>query len=247
MLTDWDPSPVKQKKLPALEVPPIVGVLPFNGAHNPLTRSNTARRVSMAIPTPATNGVPQLFHFDGEREMAVALEALLSPDLFRLEVQLPKIFFEDPKKKNFQRKYSGHFFDLRLTFSDGYRRAVYVKNGTSLAKTCTQEEIGAIFEATPPSFADDLIVVNGDHYTQAYRDNLRRIFHISQSLNRASDRHVEEVARRGGYWYISDLTAMCHVEPVLAWRSVMRLIGQRVLITDWYSVINTHSRVWLNG
>jgi hypothetical protein len=198
MPTDWDPSPVKQKKLPALMVPPIVGVLPFNGAHNPLTRSNTARRVSMVIPTPATNGVPQLFHFDGEREMAVALEALLSPDLFRLEVQLPKIFFEDPNKKNSKKKYSGHFFDLRLTFADGHRRAVYVKNGASLAKTHTQEEIAAIFKATPPSFADDLIVVNGDHYTQAYRDNLRRIFHISQGLDRDADPHVEEVALRGG-------------------------------------------------
>ena len=48
---DWDPTPEGTKKLPALVVPPIPGVLPFEGAHNPLTRSNTARRVSMVIPT----------------------------------------------------------------------------------------------------------------------------------------------------------------------------------------------------
>ena len=116
---DWYPTPEGTKELPALVVPPIPGVLPFEGAHNPLTRSNTARRVSMVIPTPATKGVPQVYHFDGEREMAVALEALLSPGLFRLEVQLPKIYFDFPKGKYKRKNWPGHHFDLRLTFSDG--------------------------------------------------------------------------------------------------------------------------------
>ena len=173
-----DYSPIKTEKLPELVVPPIRDVLPFEGSHNPMTRSNTARRVSMTIPTPATDGKRQVYHFDGEREAAVALEALLSPDLFRLEVQLPKIYFDLPQGYNKRKKPRGHHFDLRLTFNDGYKRAVYVKNATSLARRKTQDEFAAICEATPQSFADDVIVVNGDHYTMAYRDNLYRLFYL---------------------------------------------------------------------
>lgn len=244
---DWDPTPEGTKKLPALVVPPIPGVLPFEGAHNPLTRSNTARRVSMVIPTPATKGVPQVYHFDGEREMAVALEALLSPSLFRLEVQLPKIYFDFPKGKHKRKNWPGHHFDLRLTFSDGHKRAVYVKNGTSLATRKTQDEITAICEATPQSFADDVIIVNGDHYTMAYRDNLRRLFYLNGKTNTAADRLVENVACNANYWYVSDLTRQCDLAPRDAWQSVMRLIGQRVLGANWYNVINVHSKVWLNA
>lgn len=158
-----DPGAEKTEKLPALVVPPVFGVLPFTGSLNPLTRSNTAHRISMTIPTPATEGVRKIFHFDGEREMAVALEALLHPDLYNLEVQLPGISYQVPGKKK-----QTHFFDIRLTFRDGYRRAVYVKNGSTLARREAQDEIDAIFRAVPEEFADDLIVVNGDYYTRPY-------------------------------------------------------------------------------
>jgi hypothetical protein len=76
---DWvgEDTPPK-KKLPALDVGPFHGVLPFEGARNPLTRSNTAKRISAAIATPRTGGVRQVYHFDGEAEFYVAVEALLS-------------------------------------------------------------------------------------------------------------------------------------------------------------------------
>ena len=72
---DWDPTPEGTKKLPALVVPPIPGVLPCEGAHNPLTRSNTARRVSMVIPTPVLgeNGwkiVSKIWHLERTVEIA---------------------------------------------------------------------------------------------------------------------------------------------------------------------------------
>lgn len=51
-----DPGAEKTEKLPALVVPPVFGVLPFTGSLNPLTRSNTAHRISMTIPTHATEG-----------------------------------------------------------------------------------------------------------------------------------------------------------------------------------------------
>lgn len=61
--------------------------------------------------------------------MAVGLEAHLSPELYHLEVQLPPIEYRGRNGR--LRK---HSFDLRITFRDQFRRAVFVRNGTSLKK-----------------------------------------------------------------------------------------------------------------
>lgn len=53
----------------------------------------------MSIITRAAKGVPKDYHFDGEREMGAALAALLSPDLFAFEVQLPMIRCDFPVGK----------------------------------------------------------------------------------------------------------------------------------------------------
>lgn len=44
---------------------------------------------------------------------------------------------------------------------------------------------------------------------------------------------------------MKDLVAQCDLAPAKAWQSAMRLIARRVLAADWYSVINVHSRIWL--
>ena len=154
-------SQPETEPLPALRVAPVYGVLPFAGHRNPLTRSNTARKVSTVFATAATGWVPQVYHFDSEGEFAVALEAVLDPDLYGLEVQLPPIAYRRGRSQT-KRKHHG---DMRLTFSDGYRRMVYVKNGNSLAKRETQDEIDDIFNWIPQDFADDAIVVNTDSHT----------------------------------------------------------------------------------
>lgn len=73
---DWlQDQPAPKKEQPALVVAPIHGVLPYAGALNPLTRSDTAKRVSVAIATLMTGGIRQVYHFDGEFEYAVALSS----------------------------------------------------------------------------------------------------------------------------------------------------------------------------
>lgn len=242
MPMDWDPTPVKTKKRPALKVPAPFGVRPFKGARNPQTRSNSAHRVSFAIATPATNYVRQIYHFDAEGEFSVALEAVLDPDLHALEVQLPAIRY--PWKHN-KKGYRDHYFDFRLTFNDGYRRAVYVKNGTGLKSKTTWEEIDAIISVVSEDFADDVIVVNADHYTRAYRDNLRRIWYLAQDDRPEDDAIVEAAAHNTNYWLLSDLISQCSIPPADAWQASMRLIARGVLGADWHSVITVHSRIWL--
>ncbi|AZB65613.1 hypothetical protein EBL87_17940 [Cereibacter sphaeroides] len=231
----------KKRNEAPLDVAPIHGVLPFAGARNPLTRSNTARRVSFAAATPATGGVPQVYHFESEAESVVAIEALLHPDLHGLEVQLPPIPFRCRRSGRTRE----HHFDLRLTYRDGHRRAVFVRNGWSLGKRATQDEIDDIFTAIPEGFADDAVVVNADDYSRAYRDNLRRIWHLSRNPDPAADAHVEAVARAANYWLMKDLVAQCDLPPAAAWQSAMRLIGRRILRADWHAAITLHSRIGL--
>ena len=241
---DWlQDQPAPKKKQAALLVAPIHGVLPYAGDRNPLMRSDTVKRVSTALATPMTGGIRQVYHFDGESEYAVALDALRSPELYGLEVQLPPLSFYCRQK----RKVRTHRFDLRLTFRDGYRRAVFVRNATSLAKRETQDEIDDIFAAVTEDFADDAMVVCTDDYTRAYRDNLRRIWDYLQVKDDEADATVEDAARTSSYWYLSDLIANCDVEPWRGYQAALRLIGQNVLWTDMHGVIDYPSRVVLNA
>lgn len=240
---DWEPTVIATAKLPALKVDPIHGVLPFAGARNPLTRSNTARRVSMAIATPATYGVPQVYHFESEGESAVAIDALLSPDLHALEGQLPAIHYWSRAAG----KERPHHFDLRVTFRDGFRRAFFIRHGASLARGDTQAEIADIFAAVTPTFADHCVVVNTDAYTRAYRDNLRRVWFVWNNGDQEADAEVERAAHGGGYRSLGDLIARSDIEPARAYAAALRLIGRKVLRADWNAVITYHARVELHG
>lgn len=237
---DWDTSLGEQEKRPALQISPIRGVLPFDGHRNPLTRSSTAHRVSMTLATPATRGQRKVYHFDGQREMAVALEAMLSPELHGLEVQLPPVKYISPTGKE-----RSHSFDLRITFQGGHRRAVFVRNGKSLSRPEAQAEISAISKAVPQSFADDMVVVNGDQYTRCYRDNLLRIWNATKSPDKDLDNYVLERARETSFWLISDLVAACDCSKGSAFNAIQRLIGRGLLCVNLQAVISQNARIWL--
>lgn len=236
----WDPTPHKLPKQPPLEINPIHGVLPFAGSRNPLTRSNTARRVSMTLSTPHLNGMQQVFLFESELESVVALEVMLSPEFYHLEVQLAPIFYhthlEKPPK---------HHFDLRISFRDGHRRLVFVRNAKSLQHQNTADEIAAVYAAIPPHLGDSFVVASGGHYSRARRDNLRRIWDLSQDTDPDADLYVLEMARYRPYGLAKDLVSVCHDLPRSdAMHSIYRLIGQNLLTADWDAAINQYSRVW---
>lgn len=230
-------------KEPALQVAPIHGVLPYDGYRNPMTRSTVSSRVSATFALPATNGVPKVFHFESKSEFAVALDALLDPSVFGLEVQLPPVRYWCRTSQ----KRRSHHFDMRLTFDDGLRRAVFVRNGDSLSKRKTQDEIEDIFNAIPEDFADEAIVVNGDHFTRAYRDNLRRIWEVSAVEDADADERLEEAARTTNYWLLQDLIKKSDLTSPRGFGAALRLLGRRILCADWHAVIGVHSRIELNA
>ena len=236
----WDPTPPRLERQPALEVHPIHGVLPFTGSRNPLTRSNTARRVSMTFSTPHLNGVQKVFLFESELESAVALEVMLSPDFYHLEVQLPPIFYSTHKDKPPQ-----HYFDLRVTFRDGHRRLLFVRDGESLRHQNTANDIAAIYAAIPAHLGDSLVVASGEHYSRARRDNLHKIWDLSQDVDLKADLYVLEAARTRTYRLAKDLVSVCRDLPrSVAMHSIYRLIGQNLLTANWDATINKYSRVW---
>ncbi len=91
------------------------------------------------------------------------------------------------------------------------------------------------------------MVVNADHYSRPYCDNLRRIWYLNRNRDQSADAHVEAVARAGNYWLLKDLVAQCDLLPATAWQAAMRLIGRRILWADWHAVINLQSRVQFAG
>ncbi|MBT0780840.1 hypothetical protein [Paracoccus sp. pheM1] len=236
----WDPTPPRLEKQPPLEIHPIHGVLPFAGSRNPLTRSNTARRVSMTFSTPHLNGAQQVFLFESELESAVALEVMLSPDFYHLEVQLPPIFYNTHLEKP-----PRHHFDLRVTFRDGHRRLFFVRNAESLRHQNTTDEIAAIYAAIPAHLGDSFVVASGEHYSRARRDNLRKIWDLSQDIDPDADLYVLEAARTRPYSLAKELVSACHDLPrSVAMHSIYRLIGQNLLTANWDATINKYSRVW---
>ncbi len=237
---DWDTSLVKTAKQPPLQLGPIPGVLPYQGYRSPLSRSNTAHRISMALPTPATNGVPQVYHFESAREMAVAIEALLIPEFYKLEVQLPPIPYVNHRGKR-----SNHSFDLRITYRCGFREAVFVRNGTSLLRPETRADIEAIFEAAPANFADKKVVINGDGYTRAYRDNLLLVWEATKTPDEEFDKLVLDKARQTSFWDIKGLMAACDHECSRVFDAILRLIGRKKLGTNWHTAMSINNRVWV--
>ena len=110
----------------------------------------------------------------------------------------------------------------------------------------TQDEIDAIEAALPEWLADDMIVVNGDDYIRPYRSNLFRFWNARQVCDDVADAHLEEKAQTCSYWLLKELTAKCDMAPDRMFQAAKRLVSRKVLGTDWYSVFNENSRVWLN-
>ena len=238
---EWDPTPPKLPKQPALVIPAIHGVRAFSGARNPLTRSNTARRVSMTFTTPHLDGDRQVFVFESDLESVVALEALLAPNFYHIEVQLPPVEYLSPST----RRMRSHHYDHRITFRDGHRRAIFARNASSLARHETREEVRALVRATPPNFADDVVIVSSTDYSRARRDNLRRVWLSSQVEDAEAERHVLEAIECRRCHLVDDLVRQCDLARPRAMDAILRLVGRGMLEANWDQLINKLSKVWL--
>lgn len=81
----------------------------------------------MPYRTPANNWVPKVGIAESAAEAAVALQFLMSPDMYDLHFQPLLVYFEDEKGGMVP-----YHHDLLLTFRCGYRRLIFVKFEESL-------------------------------------------------------------------------------------------------------------------
>jgi hypothetical protein len=235
----WDPTPPSLPKQPALAIDPILGVKPWSGARNPLTRSDYARRVSMTAVTPASAGERIVLLFESNAEYGAALETLLLPDFHNIEAQVQPIDYLHPTGE-----WRQHYYDLLVTLRCGKRIAYYVKAGSRLRHRDVQEEYLAICEYTPHSLCDEIKVVSSARYTRDAISNLQMIWNLLQRPDPSLDRHVLDVAKSEVYWDIRGLLSYCNLStPAMGWQSVMRLIGKGLIEADIYNRISHYTRI----
>lgn len=219
----------------------IEGVLPFEGKRNPTAVSSTSYKAAFQYKTAANKWKPRLGLAESGAELAVAEEILVSSNLWDLEFQPVTIPYTDPNgvRRN-------HTIDLRQTFLSGRQRLIFVRNRSSLEKPFVQAEIECIRFAARREFGHQLIVVDGDSYTKARRDNLRRMHRlIAFQPDQIADDLVEEaVARLTTLWRMSDLTRVMDLEPSRVFQSCLRLIARKKLGADMNGVISHNSRIW---
>jgi hypothetical protein len=187
----WNYSIPKLPRARAIDLAGIPGVLPFDGVRNPSGRSSTSQKVLLTYRTLANDWRPKVGFAESTAEAAVGFEAVMSPMTYDLSFQPLEIHFRDDE--GVMRSYT---HDILITFRNGHRRLVFVRNEESLKKPRTARQIRAIAAATPKRAADDMIVVNANDYTRQRRENLMRMHHF---VFHRTVRRTKRSSRRRGH------------------------------------------------
>ena len=231
-------SPAKLAKAPMIKLDDIHGVLPFDGVRNPGSRSSTSHRVWLTYKTPANNWKPQVGVCESAAEAAVSMDALIAPDTYDVKFQPLTVSFR------FDGKAREYTHDLLITLRNGYRRLVFVRNQASLEKPKTWREIAAISKATPPSAANDMIVVSAADYSRQRRENLFRMHEfIQQNDQEADDFTLSAIEGMKSIWQMKDIFPYVDLPQKRVFRACYRLIARKKLIANLDHVIHETSRV----
>lgn len=235
----WLYAPKKLPKMNAIELGEIYGVLPFDGVRNPSSRSNSSHKVFIPYRTAANNRAPKVGIAESAAEAAVAVQYLMSEDVYDLQFQPLEVAFTDTEGRS--RHYT---HDLLVTFRSGHRRLVFVRNESSLKKPQTTRDIHAIIAATPKDAADDLIVVNANDYTRQRRENLYRMHHWMSYEDEEADTVVLEAARRlQTLYYMKDLFPCVQIAQPRAFQACYRLIARGLIHANLDHVLWEYSRI----
>lgn len=235
---EWDYTPYKTPKAPNIKLGDIHGVLPFDGVRNPGARSATSHKVWFPYQTPANQWKPKVAICESAAEAAVALDALITSNLHDISFQPLTVHFELNGKR---RQYT---HDLLLTFSNGYRRLLFVRNDASLEKPKMQREIRTIADMTPRHAANDLKVVNALDFPRQRRENLFRMLTLLQDPDPEADDLVLATARSlNTLWLMKDLFSEVDLPQKRVFRACYRLVARRQFIADLNNVLWESSRV----
>lgn len=239
---DWNPSIPKLPKAPLLHVGPIHGVLPFDGVRNPSARSAVSHKVFMTYMTAANDWQPKVGICESGAEAAVALEALVAPNVHDVRFQPVTVSYTNEEGRQ-----SRYTHDLLITFTNGHSRLIFVRNEASLVKPRTARNIRRIIAASMNA-ADDLLVVNASNYTRQRRENLYRMFRFVFEPDPEADEITLHVARKlTSLWVMRDLFPAAPIEQRRVFRSCYRLVARRQLHANLDHVFWEHSKIEVAG
>lgn len=239
----WNHSPPKLPKASKIVLPSIFGVLPFDGVRNPGSRSAVSHHVWFTYRTEANQWKPKVGITESAAEFAVGLEGLLDPETYDIRFQPCAVgYYSEEEKREVP-----YTHDFLITLRNGHRRLVFVRYRASLEKEKAWRHIDRIAAATlKKKIADDMIVSDADTYTRQRRENLFRMWKISEHRDPEADEQVLEAANRcRTLWFMRDLFPLVNLPQSRVFKACYRLIAQKKLQADWDNVIWEHSRVWV--
>lgn len=235
----WNTSIPKLPKAPPIKLEEIHGVLPFDGVRNPSSRSSYSHKIFLTYKTEANGWRPKVGIAESAAEAAVAFQSLISPNLYDLRFQPETVCYvdEDGMRRNYTH-------DLLLTFRNGHRRLVFVRNEASLEKHKTRRQIEAIVKATPKSSADDLIVVNASDFTRQRRENLFRMHRFVFTPDPEADGVTLAAARNlKTLRLMKDLFTEVPLAQARVFAACHRLIARGLMATNLDHVLWENSRI----
>jgi hypothetical protein len=235
----WNYSLPKLPRASKITLGEIQSILPFDGVRNPSARSSTSHKVFLTYRTPANDWRLKVGIAESAAEMAVGLEAVMSPNIFDVAFQPIAVDYEDDDGST-----HSYTHDLLLTFRCGLRRLVFVRNEESLTKPRTKRQIDAIHKGTPPEVANEMIVVDANDYTRQRRDNLMRMHHFVFNPDPEADEAVLDAARSlNSLYYMKDIFPHVPVSQPRAFAACHRLVARGALIANLDHVLWEHSRI----
>ena len=236
---EWQYFPAKLPPDSPIKLDEIYRVLAFDGVRNPSARSSVSHRVFMTYMTEANGGKPKVGIGESAAEIAVALQALTSPNLHDLRFQPDKVQYIDDNGK--QREYT---HDLLLISKNGHKRVVFVRNETSLRKPRTLREIDAIAAATPRSLAHDMAIVNASDFSRQRRENLFRMHRFVCDPDIEADELVLATAKKlKSLWMMKDLFPHVALPKPRVFAACYRLVANGKMQTNLDHVFLEHSRI----
>lgn len=169
----------------------------------------------------------------------MAFQAIVacSNDIVAVEEQLPPIAYRDELGVERQ-----HYFDFRITRSDGSRTAIAVKPEALVARSNFRQTLRLIGSATPKAFADRICLVTDEMLTpalRAYSAAIQSARHdgVLRPKRTAEDDAAADavIAKMLGGWTIGHLTKAIGLPDGRGYRAVLRAIADgRLSIPDGY-------------
>lgn len=230
----------KRKRKSKIQIDAIDGVLPYEGLHNPLSRSDTSYKSGMPLKTKANGDVPKVALNDSDAEEAVKIEAVLQPNVYDVHCQPVKVKLPGGKGEP-----KSHTFDVGIEFDCGRSKLIFVRGQISLNSSRTKSRIATIVRHTPADAADEIVVISDASFSRVYRDNNRRILMCQMMPNVDADEGVVDLvdhARAGTR--LEDIVAASGLPEAVAYHAIMRMIGAGRIGAERDAFIDYPSQIW---